>query len=326
MQPIASKSGSSNLPEPTEHFEWPELLRSTPAPETISTAAQKALANSATQKGDGKLETERKLCTQVQEELGSLQRERYRVQMTEDEIVNVPVRSFNPENADDTSILLNLHGGGFTKDAGSVTENVPVAALSGRKVVAVRYRQAPEHPFPAAVEDAECVYRALLDSYPADRICLYGTSAGAILCVQLLARLVRRGTAIPAALGFFSGTADLTRMGDTEQLFRPQFDNARCGGLFADYVGANDPTDPEMSPLLGDLSNFPPTLCISGTRDFLLSQTTIFHRALLAARIPAELVVFEAMLHAHWIYQDTPESKEAFALMADFFGRQLARD
>src|SRR4051812_27394824 len=98
MQPIANRSEGATPSEPSEHFEWPELLRSTSAPETISTAAQKALANAATQKCDGKLETERELCAQVQEQLGSLQRQRYRVQMTEDEIANVPVRSFSPEN------------------------------------------------------------------------------------------------------------------------------------------------------------------------------------------------------------------------------------
>jgi acetyl esterase/lipase len=129
---------------------------------------------------------------------------------------------------------------------------------------------------------------------------------------------------MPAALGFFSGTADLSRMGDTEQLFRPELDGARSGGLFADYVGGQDTAAAEVSPIFANLSGFPPTLCIAGTRDYLLSQTTLFHRALRAAGVPAELVVFEGMLHAHWIYQDIPESEEAFGIMADFFIRQLS--
>lgn len=319
MQPIA-QSGE----EAEEQFEWPEVLRTTPAPKTISVAARHSLDVAATQTASEDLDAERRVCDRVQEELGSAQRARYDVEMADDVIAGIPVRTFAASNGLETdAILLNLHGGGFTKDAGSVTENVPIAGLTGAKVVAVRYRQSPEYSFPAAVDDAEAVYRALLESIPANRICLYGTSAGAILCAQLLARLSQLRVMMPAALGFFSGTADLSRMGDTEQLFRPRLDTARSGGLFADYVGSHDPADPAISPIFEDLSGFPPTLCIAGTRDYLLSQTTLFHRALRAAGVSAELVVFEAMLHAHWIYQDIPESEEAFRIMADFFVRQL---
>jgi acetyl esterase/lipase len=325
MQTFASDNEDDSA-RGREQYEWPELIRTTVPPATISDAGRDALTIAAAQTASGDLEDERRLCARVQEELGSSQRERYKVMMTEDEIAGVPVRLFAPERLiDPNSILLNLHGGGFTKDAGSITENVPVAGLTGVKVVAVRYRQAPEHPFPAAVDDSEAVYRALSESYPTNRLCLYGTSAGAILCAQLLQRLAKSGGHMPAALGFFSGTADLSRMGDSEQLFRPQFDGARTGPLFRDYIGTNDPTDPEVSPLFGSLGSFPPTLCIAGTRDFLLSQTSLFHRALLSAGVPAELVVFEAMLHAHWIYQDIPESDEAFRIMAGFFSRQLGK-
>ena len=308
-------------------FEWPELLRTTPPPGTISAAAQEALATAAKQCSSEDLEAERRLCAQVQEELGSIQRARHGVTMAEELIGGVPVRIFTPQDwKESNSVLLNLPGGGFTKDAGSITENVPVAGLSGQKVVAVRYRLAPEHPFPAAVDDAEAVYRVLLECSPPDRIGLYGTSAGAILCVQLLARLARSGTRQPAALGFFSGTADLSRMGDTEQLFRPRLESLDGDRLFTDYLADNDRTNPEISPLFGSLEHFPPALCIAGTRDFFLSQTSLFHRALIDAGVPAELVVFEAMLHAHWIYQDIPESHEAFGLMADFFRRMLGRN
>jgi acetyl esterase/lipase len=219
---------------------------------------------------------------------------------------------------------LNLHGGGFTKDAGSITENVPLAGLVGATVLSVRYRLAPEHPYPAALDDAEAVYRFLLERHDPRRICLYGTSAGAILCAQLLVRLQDEGLPVPAALGFFAGSTDLSRAGDSEHFFRPERDRSRGGQLFADYVGDHDPRTPQVSPLFGQLGAFPRTMCVTGTRDFMLSQTSIFHRALLAAGVPAELVVFEAMLHAHWIYLDIPESDEAFARMADFFRRSLS--
>ena len=82
-------------------------------------------------------------------------------------------------------------------------------------------------------------------------------------------------------------------------------------------------SSPRVSPIFTDLSGFPPTLCIAGTRDFMLSQTGLFHRALLAAGVAAQLLVFEAMPHAHWIFLDLPESDQAFRAMARFFTSQL---
>lgn len=306
-------------------FEWPAVLREASAPETVSAAAKRALEQSAMQTAEGSLQMQRAVCARVQQELGSAQIARYGVSVSEAEIGSVPVRIFDPPGpARSSAILLNLHGGGFSKDAGSITENVPIASLTGMRVVAVRYRLAPEHPYPAAVDDSQTVYEALIAEDSSRAIGLYGTSAGAILSVQLLVRLQALGLPAPKALGFFSGSADLSRHGDTEQLFRPVLDGSRSGPLFAEYVGDADVREPRLSPLFADLSHFPPTLCLAGTRDFMLSQTAIFHRALLAAGVESTLIVFEAMLHAHWIYLDIPESEEAFSHMAKFFGSHLA--
>jgi monoterpene epsilon-lactone hydrolase len=239
----------------------------------------------------------------------------------------VPVRVFTPAEMSAQShprVLLNLHGGGFTVDAGSVTENAPMAAYAGLQVVAVRYRLAPEHAFPAAVDDAEAVYRALMTEYTADRIGLYGTSAGACLCAQLLVRVRERGEPFPRAFGFFTGTADLSRSGDSEFFFRPIGDPTLIEEQFSAYLKDHDRLSPRISAIFADLNGFPPTLCIAGTRDFMLSQTSIFHRALLGAGVDAQLLVFEAMPHAHWIYLDLPESDQAFRAMAGFFSGHLA--
>src|SRR5665213_2260489 len=102
----------------------------------------------------------------------------------------------------------NLHGGGFATDSGSLTENIPIAALGGVEVVAVLYRFAPEHPYPAAVDDALAVYKALLaDHQPAD-IGVYGTSAGAVIGPQLMMRLRAESLPLPGVLGVFSGAPD----------------------------------------------------------------------------------------------------------------------
>ncbi len=266
------------------------------------------------------------MCAQVQRELGAIRLERHGVQMQAAAIAGVPVRIFTPaempvENRD--RVLLNLHGGGFTVDAGSVTENVPIAAYARMTVVAARYRLAPEHPFPAAVDDAEAVYRALLADHTAERIGLYGTSAGACLCAQLLVRLRHTGLPLPRAFGFFTGTADLSRSGDSEYFFRPPGDPTSIAEQFSAYVNDNDRLSPQLSPIFSDLKGLPPTLCITGTRDFMLSQTSLFHHALLRSGVDARLLVFEAMPHAHWIFLDLPESDQAFSAMASFFESHL---
>jgi epsilon-lactone hydrolase len=273
------------------------------------------------------LQAHREMCAQVQRELGAVLLERHRVDMQDAFIAGVPVRIFTPvQRAPQMhcGLLLNLHGGGFTVDAGSVTENAAVAGYTGLRVVAARYRLAPEHTFPAAVDDAEAVYRALLADHEADRIGLYGTSAGACLCAQLLVRLREKGDPLPRAFGFFTGTADLSRSGDSEFFFRPAGDPALLEKQFSAYLKDSDRASPRVSPIFSDLTGFPPTLCIAGTRDFMLSQTSLFHRALLDAGVEARLQVFEAMPHAHWIYLDLPESTQAFRAMAEFFSRYLA--
>lgn len=296
-----------------------------PSPETVSPAARKALQNLPDATGPEDLQAHRAMCAELQRTLGGTQMARHGVRMDESTIAGVPVRIYVPParaNRPD-GVLLNLHGGGFIVDAGSITENVPVAAYSGIPVISVRYRLAPEHPFPAALDDAERVYRELIARHGASRVILYGTSAGACLCAQLLVRLREREVPLPRALGFFSGTADLSRRGDSEFFFRPERDRIPSVEQFFEYVARHDRSTPRVSPILADLNGFPPTLCIAGTRDFMLSQTGLFHQALLCAGVDARLLIFEAMPHAHWIFLDLPESEQAFRAMARFFTSQL---
>ena len=91
------------------------------------------------------------------------------------------------------------------------------------------------------------------------------------------------------------------------------------------YVGKTDRKDPVLSPLFADLHGMPPTLLITSTRDILLSDTTIFHRALLQAGDDAQLVVFEALPHAFWYHFNFPETTEALQTMANFFDRKVGR-
>jgi epsilon-lactone hydrolase len=254
----------------------------------------------------------------------------YPVQIEEKTIAGVPVKIFTPDSGVPGSkqdrVLINLHGGGFVSDSGSDLESIPIANLAATRVVSVLYRLAPQNLFPAGVDDVVAVYRELLKSYRPAKMVMYGTSAGASLTAQVAVRLRKEGLPLPVALGFFTGNPDLSQPGDTQSLFAvPGLSGAQIPepGRYKNYLGAHDPKDPLASPIYADLKGFPPTLCMSGTRDHLLSGTANFHRALLRAGVDAQLVVFEALPHAFWYMVQIPEAQEALKIQADFFDRHL---
>jgi len=228
-------------------------------------------------------------------------------------------------------VLINLHGGGFNSDSGSLIEGVPISNLAKMKVVSVYYRLAPENPFPAAVDDVVAVYKELLKTYKPHSIGIFGTSAGAILTCEVTVKLKQLGLPLPGAVGVFSSLADFSRPGDSRQLFTL---NGFPGQLQPvdpqhlpdnEYVGKIDRKDPVLSPLFADLHNWPPSLLVTSTRDLLLSDTAIFHRALLRAGDDSQLMVFEALPHAFWYHFQLPETREALEIMAKFFDQKVER-
>jgi epsilon-lactone hydrolase len=245
----------------------------------------------------------------------------------------VPVRIVTPANireSDRDKILMNLHGGGFNSDSGSYAESIPIAAYSGIKVVAVLYRLAPEHPFPAAVDDAVSVYKELLKTHKSNHIVVYGTSAGAVITAELAVKLKQLSLPMPAALGIFSALDSFARMGDSFSIYALRglsghLDPPDSSVHDAYYVGSTDPTDPVLSPIYADLHGLPPALFVTSERDALLSGTSNLHRAYLQAGIDARLVVFDALPHAFWYNPQLPESIEANHIMADFFVANISK-
>jgi acetyl esterase/lipase len=301
-----------------------------PLPDTISPEARQAIdmlnAAGAATPPPTSMEEMRQQIAMIQNMVGAMQRQRYDVTVEHTTMAGVPVIVFKPAcGVRSRAVLLNLHGGGFMVDSGSQTENIPLAALTGMTVVAVLYRLSPEHPFPAAVDDAVAVYHELLRTTAARDIAIFGTSAGAVLSTQVMVRLRETKAPLPAVLGFFSGSADVMRTGDSEG-FLPKLMGQTLNETLAPYVGETSRESPALSPLFGDLSDFPPTLVLTSTRDQLLSQSVIFHRALRRAGVDADLFVFEALPHAFWAYLLTPETDEAFTIMADFFKKHLGAD
>ncbi len=231
-------------------------------------------------------------------------------------------------------VLICLHGGGFNSDSGSYTEAIPVANLARTKVVSVLYRLAPEHPYPAALDDALAVYRNLLGTYKPEHIAIYGTSAGAILTAEVGVRIKQLGLPEPAALGVFSGLGDMTEQGDSAALFTlegysghmdPPAANPDHRSISPEYTTTHEPHDPVLSPNFSDLHGLPPTLFITSSRDILLSGTSTMARAWMRDGVSQQLVVFDGLPHAFWNDVSLPESREAYATMARYFVDQLGK-
>ena len=314
-------------PDGTAH-----ITRVIPAPTTVSPEAQKWL-ESLNQRKVGPPETleERRTHTDEWRKKASAEARRlYPVNIEETTTAGVRTDIITPLTTPPIHrVLINLHGGGFNSDSGSLIEGVPISNLAKIKVVSVYYRLAPENPFPAAVDDVVAVYKELLKTYPAHNIGMFGTSAGAILTAQVAVRLKQLGLPLPAALGIFSGLADYSRVGESRQIFGlnglpGRLEPTDPNHLPDDaYVGKTDRKDPVLSPMFADLHGMPPTLLVTSTRDLLLSDTATFHRALLRDGVDAQLVVFEALPHAFWYNFGLPETTEALHVMADYFDKKV---
>jgi epsilon-lactone hydrolase len=243
----------------------------------------------------------------------------------------VPVLRVSPHSvpaANNGKVLLALHGGGFDSDSGSISETIPIACYTQIPVVAALYRLAPEHPFPAAVDDAVAVYRELLKTHKPEQIAIYGTSAGAILTGEVAVRLKQLSMPEPAALGIFSGMGDFSEIDDSSALYSltglSGYVASETGERkLSPYEGNTNPKDPVLSPMYADLHGMPPALFVTSGRDLLLSGTINLHRAFLRAGDDARLVVFEGLPHAFWYDPELPESIEANQYMAKFLASQL---
>jgi epsilon-lactone hydrolase len=307
------------------------ITRVIPVPLDLSPEAKKSLSRPASDASHPETLEQRRSGTDAwQNRAGAFSKSLYPVNVAESTVAGVPVRFITPlAGMDPDRVLINLHGGGFNSDSGSLTESIPIANLTKMKVVAVLYRLAPEHPFPAGLDDAVAVYKELLKTYKPEHIAIYGTSAGAILTGEVAVDLRKLGLPEPGALGVFSGMGDFTRDGDSQAMYAlnglsGHLDPPKPGPHNSDYVAATDPKDPVLSPLFADLSNLPPTLFITSGRDILLSGTTILARAFLrAGNDNDQLIVFEGLPHAFWNDANLLESKEAYGEMAHFFVTRL---
>ena len=203
-----------------------------------------------------------------------------------------------------------------------------MAGIGKFRVVYADYRLAPDFPYPAAIDDAVSVYRGLLETTPAERIGVFGTSTGGAMTLILTLRARAEGLPLPAAIAPGTPWTDLTKTGDS-YFVNEGVDNVLISydGWLSEaarvYAGGHDLKDPMLSPVYGDVSNFPPTLLTSGTRDLFLSNTVRMHLKLRQAGVPADLIVFEGLSHAQYHMALMPEATFHFTELGRFFGRNL---
>lgn len=261
-------------------------------------------------------------------------REKLGVTVTQREIAGVPCFVSMPNTLPERNrgrMLMHLHGGGYVLFPGLIGagEGMMMAGYGGFPVVSVDYRMSPDHPFPAPLEDAIAVWTALLAEHDAERMAIFGTSAGGGLTLATALQARAKGLALPAAMGLGSPWVDLEQRGDSV-FANAMVDNALVswigwvGAAARLYAGANDIRDPLIAPIYGDFAGLPPAIVTSGTRDLFLSDAVRTHRKLRQAGIEAALQVFEAQSHAQFLTPFAPETEDAFGEIAAFFDRHLA--
>lgn len=215
----------------------------------------------------------------------------------------VPAQWLRPEGGDPARAIVYLHGGGYV--TGSVRSHAHfaahLAAAADGVALAVDYRLAPEHPFPAAVDDALVAYRWLLDQgFAPARIAIAGDSAGGGLTVALALAIKRDGLPQPAALHPISPWVDLSQggpayaaVGDRD----PMITKAGLDEMAAHYLNGGSAGDPLASPARGDLSGLPPMYVLCGGDEQLLSDSLMLAERAALDGVEVRLEVWPEMIH-----------------------------
>lgn len=230
--------------------------------------------------------------------------------------IATPETISNPECA-----YIDFHGGALVFGGGDacIAQAQMQADQHGVICYGVDYRTPPEHPYPAALDDAMAAYRYVLERHAPKRIIVGGRSAGGNFAAAMLLRAKEEALPMPAGLVLLSPQVDLTESGDSFQVNR-LLDLVLPGSLMRNnqlYAAGRDLSHPHLSPLFGDLTGFPPSFLQSGTRDLFLSNTVRMHRALRQAGVAADLHVFEAMPHGGFM-GNTPEDRDLAAEVSRF--------
>jgi len=202
------------------------------------------------------------------------------VRMTPGDLGGIPVIFIDIADVEPRGTIFHIHGGGFELGSagGSVGLASGLARKTGMRAVSVDYRLAPEHPYPAALQDVTAAYRALAgQAGSAGHIVVSGESAGGNLAIELLIAGKAEGLTMPAAALLLSPITDLTVTGSSyagKAHADPAISAQAIRTRAADYLAGTDPADPLVSPIFADLSGLPPLLIQAGSHEVLLDDAT----------------------------------------------------
>jgi epsilon-lactone hydrolase len=253
------------------------------------------------------------------------------VQVTDVNAGGVPAHWLEAPGADPGRVLMFLHGGGF--ELGSLRSDGELAARLGRaggmRVLFPEYRLAPEHPFPAAIDDVLAAWRWLRtdQDLSATSMAVAGDSAGGGLATALLVATRDAGETGPATAVLMSPTVDLTSSGAsmTERAEQDPISTPALLRQFAsDYLAGADPKTPLASPLFAALNGLPPLLIQVGTADVLLSDAERLAAAAAGAGVDVTLEVGEGLPHVYQLLLGTPEAAEATERIGKFLRARVS--
>lgn len=230
-----------------------------------------------------------------------------------------------PRKPHSSNVFFHLHGGGYVlgDPAGSRAFTTDLARRLNCRVASVDYRLAPEHPFPAAVDDALAAYRALLDQRQRpDTVAVGGESAGGGLAVALLLAAKKTGLPMPAAGALVSPWVDLRCCAGTFDSLAaadPLLTRRSLKEMGDAYLGPAHPLDPLASPLFGDLQGLPPLLIHVGSEEVLLDDARDLAAAAMNHGVRATLAIWPEMIHVwHMFHPMLPEGAAAMTELAAF--------
>ncbi len=248
------------------------------------------------------------------------------VRTTEIEANAVPAEWIRMPDVDEDRVFMFIHGGGYYRGsvAASRATVAHISAAAGAKGFSIDYRLAPEHPFPAAVEDAHAAYRWLLaEGFDAANVVVGGISAGGGLTLALLLAVRDAGEPLPAGAVPMSAWTDLAQSGEsfrTKADVDPSISKAYLDRMAGYYLAGTDPRTPLASPLYANLSGLPPLLVQVGSAETMLDDSTKLAERARAAGVDATLQIWEDMIHGwHGNAHVLPEAREAIGRIGAFF-------
>ena len=220
-------------------------------------------------------------------------------------------------------VILHCHGGGYSTGSALYARTLTskLAASTSMDVLCFDYRLAPEHPYPAATEDAMKVWNYLmLFGYGARDVIITGDSAGGNLALSLTLRLKAEGRLLPRGMVLLSPWTDLTSSGrsfQTRAELDPVLDSAYIDRMVSAYAEGKDLRNPYISPLYGNFEGFPPVYIQVGDNEILLSDSKRLHQAFVEANVSVKMDIYPGMWH---VFQMSPvkAAKEAMDKNAEF--------